>query len=161
MPSSKKHDPLREHLLSVLDWHDAHATFDDAVAGIPVPLRGKQPEGLPYSPWQLLEHLRLTQFDILDFCRNPKYVEREWPADYWPPDIAPPSERAWTRSAKAFRDDRDALKRMVADPKQDLARRIPHGTGQTYLREVLLVADHNAYHVGQLIVVRRLLGIWK
>ena len=157
----KKKDPLREHLLKILDWHDAHATFDDAVAGIPVAKRGKQPTGLPYSPWQLLEHIRLCQFDILDFCRNPSYVEREWPADYWPPRIAPPSTKAWTASIKAVRNDREALKKLVVDPACDLFSTIPHGTGQTYLREVLLVADHNAYHVGQLVAVRRLLGIWK
>ena len=157
----KKKDPLREHLLKVLDWHDAHATFDNAVAGIPVAMRGKQPPGLPYSPWQLLEHIRLCQFDILDFCRNPSYVEREWPADYWPPRIAPHSANAWTASIRAVRNDREALKKLVADPACDLFSTIPHGTGQTYLREVLLVADHNAYHVGQLVAVRRLLGIWK
>jgi len=156
----KSKDPLREHLLKMLEWHDAHATFDDAVAGIPVALRGKQPAGLPYSPWQLLEHLRLCQYDILEFCRNPKYVEQKWPDDYWPPDVSPPSEKAWTRSVRSFREDREALKKLAADPRRDLFARIPHGTGQTPLREVLLAADHNAYHIGQLVAVRRLLGIW-
>jgi len=154
-------DPLRDHLLKILDWHDAHTSFDDAIEGIPVALRGRRPAKVPYSPWQLLEHLRLCQFDILDFCRNPAYEERKWPEEYWPAGVAPPSSRSWARSVKSFREDREELKRLVADPSRDLFARIPNGTGQTYLREILLVADHNAYHVGQLVVVRRLLGAWK
>jgi uncharacterized damage-inducible protein DinB len=153
-------DALRAQLQRMLDWHDAHVDFDSAVGGVPANRRGAQPGGLPFSPWQLLEHLRITQHDILDFCRNPSYAEMKWPDDYWPATAAPPSASAWDDGIAAFRRDRDALKQLAADPKLDLFATIPHGSGQTYLRELLLVADHNAYHVGQLVAVRRLLGIW-
>lgn len=153
-------DALRAQLAAILDWQDAHATFDAAVDGIPPEMRGLQPEGLPYSPWQLVEHLRITQWDILDFCRNPDYQEIHWPDDYWPSDAEPPSADAWEESLRGYRTDREVLKAMAVDPNVDLFARIPHGSGQTYLRELLLVADHTAYHVGQLIAVRRLLGIW-
>jgi hypothetical protein len=151
---------VRDHLARLLSWEDAHATFDAAVAGLPDNLRGRAPAGLPYSPWQLVEHLRITQYDILDFCRNPAYEELAWPSDYWPATAAPPSPAAWGESLRRFREDRAALQQLAHDPAIDLAGRIPHGTGQTYLRELLLVADHSAYHVGELIVVRRLLGAW-
>jgi uncharacterized damage-inducible protein DinB len=153
-------DPLRLHLVKLLDWQDAHVSFDAAVEGIPPELWGAQPEGLPYSPWQLLEHMRLTQRDILDFCRNPSYVEAKWPGDYWPRAATPPKADAWDKSVADFRADREMLKRLAADPELDLFAKIPHGTGQTYLRELLLVADHNAYHLGQLVAVRRHLGVW-
>ncbi|HUG52865.1 MAG TPA: DinB family protein [Vicinamibacteria bacterium] len=149
---------LRTHLGKVLDWEDAHVDFETAVAAMPAPLRGVTPAGLPHSSWQLLEHLRRTQNDILDFCRNPGYVEPPF-EDYWPPDAAPPAG-AWEESVTAFRRDREELKRLAADTTIDLFARIPHGSGQTYLRELLLVADHNAYHVGQLVDVRRCLGAW-
>jgi hypothetical protein len=152
---------LRDHLLRLLDWRDAHADFDAAVADLPPDRAGVRPAGLPYSPWELLEHLRICQRDILDFCRDPAYAEKKWPDDYWPSDPAPPSPGAWDASAAAFRADREAMKQLVADPAVDLFATIPHGQGQTYLREALLVADHNAYHLGQLIVVRRLLGAWE
>jgi hypothetical protein len=151
---------LREHLARALDWRDAHADFEAAVEGIPASDRGRAPEGLPYSPWQLVEHLRITQHDILDFCRNPDYAEPHWPDDYWPASAAPPSARAWDESLERFRHDLEALKALAADRSVDLLAAIPHGSGQTYLRELLLVGDHTAYHVGQLIAVRRLLGIW-
>jgi len=152
---------LRDLLGKMLEWQDAHASFDTAVADLPADLRGKQPVGLPYSPWQLVEHLRLAQHDILDFCVNPNYTEMNWPDDYWPASAAPPSPDAWDASIEAFRRDRRALQQIAADVKIDLTARIPHGTGQTYLREILLAADHAAYHVGQLVAVRRLLGAWK
>ncbi|MGH7508502.1 MAG: DinB family protein [Gemmatimonadales bacterium] len=151
---------LREHLARLLSWEDAHVTFDAAVAGLPAALRGRTPAGLPYSPWQLLEHLRITQGDILDFCRNPAYAELSWPDEYWPPSAAPSSPAAWDASVRQFQRDRTALQQLARDPEIDLETPIPHGTGQTYLRELLLVADHTAYHVGELIVVRRLLGAW-
>jgi hypothetical protein len=151
---------IGDHLARLLGWEDAHATFDAAVAGLPDDLRGRAPAGLPYSPWQLVEHLRITQYDILDFCRNPAYEELAWPSDYWPATGAPPSPAAWDESLRRFRQDRAALQQLARDPAIDLAARIPHGTGQTYLRELLLAADHSAYHVGELIVVRRLLGAW-
>jgi uncharacterized damage-inducible protein DinB len=152
--------PLREHLQKLLDWQDAHVDFDSAVEGIAPEHRGSAAAGIPFSPWQLLEHLRITQQDILDFCRNAAYRERAWPKEYWPPSSSPPADSAWDESIEQCRRDRSALKRLAADPALDLFARIPHGAGQTYLRELLLVADHNSYHVGQLVLVRRGLGIW-
>ena len=152
--------PLRKQLIKLLSWEDAHVGFDAAVADIPPRLRGTVPPGLPYSPWQLVEHLRITQHDILDFCRNPAYQEMSWPKDYWPPDASPTSPAAWDASIEQFRQDRSALEALAGDPAIDLEAQIPHGTGQTYLRELLVVADHTAYHIGELIVVRRLLGAW-
>jgi uncharacterized damage-inducible protein DinB len=152
---------LRDLMGRLLDWEDAHVSFDKAVAEIPPRMRGRRPNELPYSAWQLVEHLRITQHDILDFCRNANYEEMKWPADYWPTSPAPPSPGAWDDSIRKYRDDRRALQQLAADPKLDLGARIPHGTGQTYLRELVLVADHSAYHVGQLVLVRRLLGIWE
>jgi hypothetical protein len=150
---------LREHLRRLLDWEDAHVNFDTAVEGIPRSVIGVVPEGLPYSPWQLLEHLRLTQHDILDFCRNADYVEPPM-EQYWPSSSVPASDTEWEESITAFRRDRDALKQLAADPAIILFEQLPHGSGQTYLRELLLVADHNAYHVAQLVTVRRALGVW-
>jgi len=152
---------VRELLSKMLDWEDAHVGFDSAVANIAPDQQGKQPPGLPYSPWQLVEHLRRAQHDILDFCINQQYTELNWPDDYWPKSPPPPSAAAWDESLKAFRRDRQALQELAADPAIDLTARIPHGDGQTYLREIVLAADHVAYHVGQLVAVRRLLGIWK
>lgn len=151
---------VRDHLARALSWAEAHTSLDDAAAGLPAKLRGQVPEGLPYSPWQLLEHIRITQHDILDFCRNPAYEEMKWPDDYWPKDPEPPSPKAWDESLRRTADDRIALEALARDASVDLAARIPHGTGQTYLRELLLVIDHTAYHLGELIVVRRLLGAW-
>ena len=152
---------LRELVARVLSWEDAHAGFEAAVKDLPVKLRGAQPGGLPYSPWQMLEHLRITQSDILDFCVNPDYKEMEWPKDYWPSATAPPSDAAWDASIRTFLRDREALAKLAADTSIELGARIPHGSGQTYLRELMLAADHNAYHVGQLVLIRRLLGSWK
>jgi uncharacterized damage-inducible protein DinB len=151
---------LRAHLARILDWEDAHASLDRALAGLPARLRGVTPDGWAHSAWQLLEHLRICQHDILDFCRNPKYAEMAM-EDYWPPSSAPPSSKAWNASVAAVRRDRAAMKKLAADRNVDLFARIPHGSGQTYLREILLVADHGAYHVGQLVALRRALGTWK
>ena len=151
---------LRQQLARILDWQDAHASFDAAVKGIPSKLRGATPPGLAHSPWQLLEHLRLTQWDILDFSVNPKYVEPSSMDEYWPESVAPPSDKAWDESVAAVKHDRELLKRLAADRNVDLFAKIPHGSGQTILRELLLVADHTAYHVGQLVDARRALGIW-
>ena len=152
---------LRQMLSKLLEWEDAHVGFERAIAGIPADMRGRTPPGAPYSPWQLLEHLRLTQHDILDFCVNPKYEELRWPDDYWPASAAPPSATAWDESIARYKDDRRALQQLALDAEIDLNAKIPHGSGQTYLRELVLVADHTAYHVGQVILVRRLLGIWE
>jgi len=151
---------LRRYLARLLDWEDAHVSFDAAVAGIGPTHRGRVAAGLPHSPWQLLEHLRITQRDILDFCREPKYVDRRWPEDYWPREAAPQNDAAWDESVAAYRKDREALQQLALDPGVDLMSRVPNGDGQTYLRELILVADHTSYHVGQLVLVRRALGIW-
>lgn len=162
--ATRSTDPLaalREHLTKLLDWPDAHADFDKAVADLPPALRGLTPPGLPYSPWQYLEHLRLAQRDILDFCRDRHYAEKKWPDDYWPKTAAPPTPAAWDDSIAAFRADRAALQQLAADPAVDLFAAVPNGKGQTFLREILLAADHTAYHLGQLIAARRVLGAWE
>src|SRR6185437_3015318 len=134
-------DLVREQLQRLLDWEEAHVGFDTAVTGIPAEVRGKRPPGLLHSPWEILEHLRRTQHDILEFCRNPNYEELTWPDDYWPSSAAPPSAKAWDESIRQVRDDRKALQELAADTTIDLAAKIPHGSGQTYLRELVLVAD--------------------
>jgi uncharacterized damage-inducible protein DinB len=151
---------LREQLAHLLGWEDAHAGLERIVDGVPPDKWGATAPGLPYTLWQLLEHLRLSQYDILDFCRNPGYTEQHWPEDYWPKAGSPPDAGAVAESVAAFRRDRETLEAMARDRGVDLLARIPHGTGQTYLRELLLVADHTAYHLGQMVVVRRALGIW-
>ncbi len=153
--------PLRQHLLDLLRGGNAHLNFEEALAGLPPNLRGTKPPGLPYSPWQLLEHMRIAQWDILEFSRNPKHVSPEFPAGYWPESDAPPEDTAWQKSTRQFRDDLKAMQDLVEDPATDLFAPIPHGEGQTVLREALLVADHNSYHLGELVVVRRLLGAWE
>ena len=154
-------EALRSQLIKLLGWSDAHVDFETAVEGIPDELRGERPRGLPYSPWQLLEHMRITQRDILDFCRDPAYKQPKWPDDYWPGTAAPASADAWDESVAAFRADRRALTDLIADAGLDLFAQVPRGQGQTYLREVLLAADHSAYHLGELVAVRRLLDAWK
>jgi uncharacterized damage-inducible protein DinB len=151
---------MRRHLVKLLDWSDAHADFGAAVKGIPPRLRGVVPAGWEYSAWQLVEHIRLAQADILEFCINKKYREKKWPQDYWPASRTPGSTAAWTRSLAATRRDRRALQRLAADRSIELTATIPHGSGPTYLREILLVADHTAYHVGQIVALRRQLGTW-
>jgi DinB superfamily len=152
---------LREHVVELLNGKNAHASFDDAVKDMPENLFGIKPERLPHSAWMLLEHLRIGQRDILEFSRNPKYKSLKWPDDYWPKEAAPPSEDARKKSVQQFRKDLKAMQDLVSNPKTDLYARIPWGDGQTILREALLVADHNAYHIAQLVDVRRLLGAWK
>ncbi len=153
-------DPLRKHLLELLEGGHAHLDFEAAIADLPADLRGAKPPGLPHTPWRLLEHLRIAQWDILRFSVDPKHISPEFPAGYWPEGDGPPDPSAWDRSVESFRSDLQAMKDLVADPKTDLFAPIPHGQGQTILREALLVADHNAYHLGQLVTVRRLLGAW-
>lgn len=151
---------VREHVRKLLEWGDAHVTFDAAVKGIPQRFRGVTPDRLPHSAWQLVEHIRIAQADILEFCVSSRYKEKKWPDDYWPRAAALPAANAWTRSIATCRRDRRLLQRLAADPSIDLLAAIPWGNGQTYLRELLLVADHTAYHVGQLVLLRRTLGIW-
>ncbi len=152
---------LRKHVIELLQGGAAHADFDAAVAAFPVAKASLKPAGADHSAWQLLEHLRISQRDILEFSRNPKHVSPEWPQGYWPKTEAPPRKTDWSKSVRAFRADLKAMQDLVADRSNDLLARIPHGDGQTLLREALLVADHNSYHLGQFILLRRLLGIWK
>jgi hypothetical protein len=150
-------DPLRKQLLELLEMKGAHLDFDAAIKDFPVALYGVKPAGAPHTPWQLLEHLRIAQEDILDFSRNPKYVEKKWPDDYWPATAAPPDSAAWELSAAQFRADLTALEALVLDESNDLMAPLPHGKGQTLLHEVLLVVDHNSYHLGQLVYARKTL----
>lgn len=152
---------LRDHLLYLLRGGGAHLSFDDAIAGVPVQLRAAKVDGVPHTPWRLLEHLRICQWDILEFSRNAGHVSPDFPDGYWPKADGPPEPAAWDESVEAFRADLKAMCDLVVDPKTDLFAPIPHGDGQTILREALLVADHNAYHLGQLVLLRRCLGAWK
>jgi hypothetical protein len=153
-------DALREDVLWLLSGGRAHVGFSSAVADLPEALRGKKPRGVPYTPWHLLDHMRICQWDILEYIRNPKHVSPEWPEGYWPD--AAPAGGAWDKSVRAFQADLRALKALVSDSSTDLLAKVPHDPkGPTILHEVLLIADHNAYHLGQLIVVRRMLGAWK
>jgi len=152
---------FRDQLARVLDWEDAHVGFDKAVEGIPPGKRGAQAAGFEHSPWQLLEHIRIAQDDILDFCVNSAYTHTmKWPDDYWPKDPAPPSDKAWSDSIASCVRSREALKRLATDIV-DLTATVPTGKGhKTYLRAILVAADHAAYHVGQIVAVRRALGAW-
>ena len=160
-PTDHRERVLREHLVRLLSKEQAHAGFDSAVADFPTHLRAVRIPGSPHTPWQLLEHMRIAQWDILEFCCNPRHVSPSYPDGYWPPTAAPPDGAAWERSISTFRADLHAMVDLVRDPKTELFARIPHGQGQTVLREAMLVADHNAYHIGQLILLRRLAGAWE
>ncbi len=149
---------LRKHLADLLNMKGAHLNLDAAVADFPLELRGVKLPGAPHSAWQLLEHMRLAQEDILDFSRNPKYKDKNFPDDYWPASEAPPSARAWDKSVAQFQKDLQEMQELIADTKHDLLAKIPHGTGQTLLREAMLVADHNSYHLGQLMFLRKMLA---
>jgi len=154
-------DALRKHVLELLKGKSAHVDFDAAVSKFPMKRVGEKPEGLPYSAWQLLEHMRIAQWDILEFSRNPKHVSPPWPEGYWPRSESPSKKESLDKSVRGFRADLKAMMKLVADPASDLLAPIPHGEGQTLLREALLVADHNSYHLGELVMLRRLLGAWK
>ena len=154
-------DALRQHLLDLLRGGNAHADFDAVVADFPSRLRGVKPPGAPYTAWQLLEHMRIAQWDILEFSRDAKHKSPSWPQGYWPKTETPPSAASWNNSLRSFRADLKAMAKLVGDKKTDLFAKIPHGTGQTILREALLVADHNSHHLGQIVLLRRLLGAWK
>jgi hypothetical protein len=162
MDSRQDHlQTLRAELDRFLAGRGAHADFDAAVADFPAELYSAKPHGAPHSAWDLLEHLRIAQWDILDFSRNPQYKAREFPKEYWPDSFAPPKFNSWNLSVKAFQDDLKAMCDLVADEKTDLFAKIPHGDGQTVLREALVLADHNSYHLGQMVLLRRILGDWK
>ena len=153
-------DPVREQIINLLKGGQAHLTLDDTLKGFPEKLRGVKPPGAPHSAWQLLEHLRIAQLDILEFSRDAKHVSPKWPEGYWPTSDKPPTDAQWKKCVSAIKKDLQAMQRLVEDPRTDLYSKIPHGTGQNILREALLIADHNAYHLGQLLLVRRLLGAW-
>src|ERR1700693_3280289 len=148
---------LRKHLASLLNMKGAHVNLVAAVTDFPVDMRGAKPPGAPHTAWQLLEHMRLAQEDILDFSRNLQYREKKFPDDYWPATEAPPGEGAWDQSIQQFQKDLKEMQELVADTKHDLLAKIAHGSGQTLLREALVVADHNAYHLGQLVFLRKIL----
>ena len=152
---------LREQLRKVLSWGEAHADWKTSIDGLSKSERGVRPPGAPHSAWELLEHMRIGQWDILGFCLDPKHVSPTWPSGYWPKTPEPPSDAAWKQSVEAFQRDNEAMGNLVMDPKHDLSAPIAHGSGQTILRQVLLLADHNSYHLGQFVLVRRLLGDWK
>jgi hypothetical protein len=151
---------LRQHVLNLLRGGQASMTFEDAVADFPMDRMNDRPPNVPYTPWHLLEHLRITQWDILDFVRNPNYTEMKWPDAYWPAPDATADAAAWNETLRAFRADFAAVCALVADPATDLYATIPHGDGQTILREALLVADHNAYHTGEFAILRQVMGTW-
>lgn len=159
MKSDHDHS-LRQHLIELLKGGSAHAQFDEVIEGIPAELHGQKPADMPHSPWMLLEHMRIAQKDILEFSRDPKHVSPDWPQGYWPGTNVQPGAATWNSSIRNFRRDLKSMQDLVANPKTDLYARIPWGDGQTILREALLVADHNAYHLAQLVDVRRLLGAW-
>lgn len=151
---------LREHLAALLKGGEAHVHFMDAIDGFPEAKRGSFVEGLRHTGWQLMEHARIAQWDILEFSRNPKHVSPGFPEGYWPKTPGPPDDAAWEKSLQAFQHDLQEMIKLVKNPKTDLCAAIPHGDGQTILREALLMADHNAYHLGQLVDLRRALGAW-
>jgi hypothetical protein len=158
---SNSDSPLRQQLLTYFQGGHAHAGFDKAVADLPAELRGGKPAGQPHTPWRLVEHMRLAQWDILEIVRHPHHKSPAWPDGYWPAGDAPPDSRAWEEAVAAFHTDLSAFEAILADPANDLLAPIPHGTGQTLFREALLVIDHTGYHVAQLILLRRLLGAWE
>ena len=152
--------PLRRHLLSLLREEHAHASFERAVKDTPVDLRGRRPEGFPHSPWELLEHLRIAQWDILEYVLNPKHESPHFPSGYWPKSPEPPNAAAWDESVNALRADAARLAALIEDESNDILAPVAFANNATYLRQALLTADHNAYHVGQLVMARRLLGGW-
>jgi hypothetical protein len=157
----KKQKSLQDHLVELLKGGHAHVDFDSAIKNWPANLRGKKPKGAAHSPWEVLEHMRIAQWDILEFTRNPKHVSPEWPSGYWPKTQAPPHKTAWDKTVHAFRADLKAMIKIVQSDATDFFAPLAHGDGQTVLREALLVADHNAYHLGELLLLRRQLGAWK
>lgn len=150
-------DSLRTHIVNLLTKAEAHVDVGSTLKDFPASIRGRKPKGSPHTPWQLLEHMRLGQWDILRFSVDPKHVSPQWPDEYWPKTAAPPSDHAWDESVRGFLSDLDALVSLVRDKKRDLFAPMLHGDGQTLLREVLLAADHNSYHLGQLVLVRKTL----
>ncbi|GAB4052880.1 DinB family protein [Spirosoma litoris] len=152
---------VRKQLISFLTGSNAHQSFDNAVKGLPVELRGVKPDNLPYSIWQIVDHIRIAQWDILEFSRDPDHQSPPWPDGYWTKEIAPPNENAWQQALDQIRADLTAFIELLNDSQRDLYAPFAHGDGQNLLREALLIGDHTAYHVGEIIIIRRLLGAWK
>jgi hypothetical protein len=159
--TNEQDQALRQQLVSLLRGGEAHAKFADVIKSFPPKLRGVTPEKMPHSAWMLLEHIRIAQWDILEFSRNPKHKSPKWPDEYWPKRPAPPTSAAWNKSIQKIRQDLKAMEHLVTNRKTDLFAPIPWGDGQTILREALLLADHNAYHLGQMLDLRRILGAWE
>jgi len=160
-PPMPKQKSLPDHLVELLKAGQAHTDFESVTKNWPADLQSVIPKNAEHSAWQLLEHLRLAQWDILEFTRNPKHVSPKFPEGYWPKSPAPPDKQAWNKSRQAFQADLQAMLKLVQNKSTDLLAPLPHGDGQTVLREALLLADHNAYHLGALVLLRRLLGAWK
>jgi hypothetical protein len=154
-------DPLRHHVSNLLAAKGAHINFHDAVEGFPAEFYGTRPPSAPFTAWQLLEHMRIAQWDILEFSRDARHTSPKWPDGYWPETDAPPNPEAWDESVQQFNGDLAAMQELIARPDADLLARIPHGEGQTLLREALILADHNSYHLGQLVFLRKMLGAWE
>jgi uncharacterized damage-inducible protein DinB len=153
-------DDWRRIVASSLDWEQAHAKLDSVIDKLPSEQRGRRPDGLAHSIWELVDHIRRTQHDLLEFCVNPRYHEPKWPDDYWPPSPAPASDAEWNNALADIHRETALFAEFTIEPERDLTAKIPHGTGQTYLRTILVAVDHTAHHVGQIIDVRRLLGVW-
>lgn len=151
---------MRQHLIYFLKGRLAHPTFEKAVADLPFKYRGMKTGAIPYSIWQLVEHLRIAQWDIVEFSRNPGHISPDWPEGYWTKDLAPQNEQNWTQSLKAVKTDQENMIDLISNPDNDLIKPFPHGDGQNLMREAMLIVDHNAYHIGQIILIRKLLGIW-
>ena len=152
---------LRQHLVSLLKGGGAHVKFDSVITGFPAKLRGHKPAGAPHTAWQLLEHMRIAQWDIVEFSKNRRHKSPDFPEGYWPKTEAPTGADEWNASVKAFRKDLKAMQDLVSALHTDLYARLPWGDGQTILRQALVLSDHNAYHLGQLVLLRRLLGAWE
>ena len=159
MPDSQK--PVRDQLVEMLRGGHAHTVFRAAVADWPLAERGKKPPGQPFTPWRILEHMRIAQWDIVEFSKRADHVSPDWPDGYWPKEDAPPDPAAWDKCIAEFERDLQEMERLVSDPASDLFAKFPHGTGQTLLREALVLGSHNSYHLGQLVLLRRMLGVWK
>lgn len=153
-------DAVRKQLIALLTGSNAHQSFDDAVNDLPAELRGVKPDKLPYSIWQLVDHIRRAQWDILAFSRDATHESPPWPSGYWTEEVAPADESAWRQALEQIRSDRDAFVSLLNDPTRDLYSSFEHGDGQNLLREAMLIADHNAYHIGEIIIIRRLLNAW-
>lgn len=154
-------EKLVDELVYLLEKGNAHLSFEEAIAGVPVSLAGIRPEGMPYSIWQLVEHIRIAQWDIVSFCLSEQHRSLDWPEGYWPPAAGPVSESQWNHSIREIRQDRERFIKLLRDRSDSLFDALPWGDGQTLLREALVIADHNAYHTGEIVVLRRLLGCWK